>query len=129
MEKKELILCDSNIIIDVINGDLDTQQRLRKFNPERVFISVVTEMEVLVGAVNKLMLRQFKKSLKRYNIIQLDFESSLKASTLIKDYHLSHGMDIPDSLIAATALTHGLSLFTNNTKDFRFIPDLRLFQK
>ncbi len=129
MEKKELILCDSNIIIDIINGDKVTQQRLVKFEPTQVFISVITEMEVLVGAVNKVMLNQFKKNLKRYNIIQLDIESSLKASILIKDYHLSHGMDIPDSLIAATALTHGLSLFTKNIKDFKFIPNLKLIQK
>lgn len=52
MEKKELILCDSNIIIDIINGNQTIQQKLVKHDPRHVFISVVTEMEVLVGALN-----------------------------------------------------------------------------
>jgi len=127
MEKKELILCDSNIIIDIINGDQVTQQKLIKLDPNNVFISVITEMEVLIGALNKEMLTKFKKKLKRYNIIQLDRESSLKASTLIKKHHLSHGLDIPDSLIAATALTYDLSLFTNNVRDFKYISNLKLY--
>ena len=29
MEKGELILCDSNIIIDIFNGDLNTQITLK----------------------------------------------------------------------------------------------------
>lgn len=127
MEKKELILCDSNIIIDIINGNQATQQKLIKLDPNNVFISVITEMEVLIGALNKEMLTKFKKKLKRYNIIQLDRESSLKSSTLIKKYHLSHGLDIPDSLIAATALTYDLSLFTNNVRDFKYISNLKLY--
>lgn len=127
MEKKELILCDSNIIIDAINGNQDIQRELLKLDPLNVFISVITEMEVLNGAINKKMFSQFEKSLKRYNIIQVDRESSLKASTLIKKYRLSHGLDIPDSLIAATVLTHDLSLFTSNLKHFKYIPNLKLF--
>lgn len=36
-------------------------------------------------------------------------------------------MNIPDALIAATALRHALPLFTLNVKDFRFIPGLQLY--
>jgi predicted nucleic acid-binding protein len=36
------------------------------------------------------------------------------------------GLRTPDALIAATALIHGLALSTNNDKDFRRVPGLRL---
>ena len=36
------------------------------------------------------------------------------------------GMRIPDALIAATALEHGLSLVTRNSKDFEPIRGLRI---
>nr|MDQ2686882.1 PIN domain-containing protein [Armatimonadota bacterium] len=41
-------------------------------------------------------------------------------------YRLSHGLLIPDALIAATALVHDIPLLTKNQRDFRFIAGLRL---
>jgi hypothetical protein len=46
---------------------------------------------------------------------------------LMETYSLSHGLAIPDALIAATALVHDVELFTQNTRDFRFIAGLRLY--
>jgi hypothetical protein len=42
-------------------------------------------------------------------------------------YSLSHKLTIPDALIAATALTHNISLYTLNLKDFRFIQGLNIY--
>ena len=46
---------------------------------------------------------------------------------LMKIYSMSHGLLIPDALIAATAITKNLPLWTFNQKDFKFIDDLVLF--
>jgi len=43
-------------------------------------------------------------------------------------YKLSHGLDMPDSLIAATAIELDMSLFTYNKRDFRFISGIRLYE-
>ncbi len=45
----------------------------------------------------------------------------------MKSYGLSQILAVPDSLIAATALTHETPLYTLNRKDFRFIPGLQLY--
>jgi predicted nucleic acid-binding protein len=50
----------------------------------------------------------------------------MQATKLIKKYAKSHNLDIPDSLIAATALVHQTTLFTYNLKDFRYITDIEL---
>jgi predicted nucleic acid-binding protein len=47
---------------------------------------------------------------------------------LIDEYSLSHGLKIPDALIAASALALNMELFTYNLKDFSFIPDIKLYQ-
>jgi predicted nucleic acid-binding protein len=39
-----------------------------------------------------------------------------------------HGLLIPDAIIAATAISFNLKLFTYNTKDFIFIPGIRLYE-
>jgi len=44
-------------------------------------------------------------------------------------YSLSHKVSIPDMLIAATAISHDLELYTLNTKDFKFIPELNLYSE
>ena len=57
----------------------------------------------------------------------LENEISRISVDLIKKYNLSHGLAIPDSLIAATALVASIELFTFNTKDYRFIKGLKLY--
>jgi predicted nucleic acid-binding protein len=47
----------------------------------------------------------------------------------MEKYKLSHGLLIPDAIIAATAITYDLKLFTYNIKDFIFISGIRLFSK
>ena len=43
----------------------------------------------------------------------------------MRHFHKSHGIDIPDALIAATAEHHELRLATLNVKHFPMFPKLR----
>jgi len=45
---------------------------------------------------------------------------------LTAQYAKSHSLDIPNSLIAATALENRSKLFTYNTNNFRFIAGLKI---
>ncbi|HPQ55416.1 MAG TPA: hypothetical protein PK253_19345 [Spirochaetota bacterium] len=45
---------------------------------------------------------------------------------LCERYAKSHSLSIPDATIAATSITRNFTLFTYNTKDFRFIKDITL---
>lgn len=59
-------------------------------------------------------------------MLPLDEAASEEALRLLREYRLSHGLLIPDALIAATALTQGVPLISKNQRDYRFIPDLQL---
>ena len=51
---------------------------------------------------------------------------SERAMQLIDAYALSHGVQLGDALIAATALKHGLTVFTANAKHFCAIDGLHI---
>jgi len=86
-------------------------------------------MELYYGALNKRELNKIKKALSEFSILPLNEEITEIAINLIEKYSKSHGLKIPDALIASTAIYYDISLWTYNIKDFRFIEDLSLFKK
>lgn len=121
-----LYLCDSCILIDYLRGDDATHDIL---NADRKFglgMSAVTMMELIVGAFNKREIQLIKKTFADFDILELNEAVSVRAKNLIEQYSKSHGLLIPDALIAATALEYDVPLFTANVSDFRFIPGLEL---
>jgi len=127
MEKK-LVICDTNIFIHFLNNDIKTIEILKIIGIENIAMSVVTAMELLQGMGNKKELEKMKKTIKQYNII--DFNDSVSKLTFefIKSYSLSNKLQIPDAIIGATAVIYNLPLFTYNIKDFKFLPNIKLFQ-
>ena len=125
---KELILCDTNILISWFSGDSETRNRLESIGLELILIPSVTVMELLQGTRNKMESIQLRKKLRAYNIIHFNETTSKLSIELIEQFKLSHGLLIPDAIIAATAITYNLKLFTYNQKDFKFIPGLLLFE-
>lgn len=89
-------------------------------------ISTITQMELLVGCRNKTELQKTERFLQRFDVIRMDASISDLAVDLLRRYRLSHGLLIPDALIAATALVSEIPLLTKNQRDFRFIEGLRL---
>lgn len=57
-------------------------------------------------------------------ILPINESISNRATTLIEQYSLSHGLLLADALIDATAQEHGLTLFTANVKHFGAIENL-----
>ena len=57
-------------------------------------------------------------------ILPISETISSRAVQLIDRYGLSHGLQLGDALIAATALEYGLTLLTANAKHFNAIEGL-----
>jgi hypothetical protein len=125
--EKELILCDTNIFISWFKGEEKTISELKKIGLNNILVPSITIMELFQGVRNKTERTKLKNKLSSYNIIHNNDISSKIAIELIEKYNLSHGLLIPDAIIAATALTFNLRLFTYNRKDFHFITGLKLY--
>lgn len=123
-----MILVDTNVIIESLRGKKETITLLEKIGLKNIAISTITEMELYIGARDKKELNYIKKRLEKIEIIDFDKKISKKSVELIFKFSKSHTLDIPDSIIAATCLTYGITLITYNKKDFKFIPDLKLYE-
>ncbi len=122
-----LIIIDSDILIDFSRGDEIAAKWLDNTALESTLaISVITEMELMVGSRNKDHFNEIRRFLSRFQLLNISEQISERTSDLIQEYHLSHGLLIPDAIIAATALTFDASLATRNQRDFKFINELNL---
>lgn len=121
------VLCDTCILIDFVNGR--SQQITQIAKDIKLFINPVIEFELLQGARNKLELQKLESQLTMFYNLDMPPEIFQVARQLIKCYTLSHGLRLADALIVATALVYELDLLTDNVKDFRFIPELELYQE
>ena len=125
----ELLLIDTDVLIDYSRGIEKTKGILKNLESEHnLAISVVTQLELMVGCENKADFKSLQKFLSNFEIIQLSKSTSEQAVDLFKKYRLSHGVLIPDMLIASTALTLEIPLLSKNRKDFRFINKLELIE-
>ncbi len=122
-----LTIFDTDILINVGRGDTEAIDCLRDHSKTSTpAISVVTQMELIVGCRDKIELRKLKNFLKHFQVLQITSQISENAAGLLEQYRLSHGLLIPDALIAATAIETGENFITKNQKDFRFIKGLKL---
>jgi predicted nucleic acid-binding protein len=64
--------------------------------------------------------------LRRARVLPLTPAITRRATALMEDLTLSHGLQAADALIAATALEHQLRLLTGNTKHFAPVPGIRI---
>ncbi|QOI98838.1 MAG: type II toxin-antitoxin system VapC family toxin [Flammeovirgaceae bacterium] len=122
-----MILCDTNIIIELLKGNSVITNELKKIGQARIAVSSVTVAELMFWALNQSELKKIMRAIHAIQTFHVDEEISVKSLDLIMAYGLSHKLDVPDSLIAATALMKGCRLFTLNVKDFRFIKSLNLY--
>lgn len=121
------VLCDTNILIEYYKANSFILQQLKPIGANNIAISVITKAELFYGAKNKQELLMIERHLCFCHCYPLDTQISLLFAELMKTYALSHRPSIPDMLIAATAIVHDAPLYTLNVKDFRFLPDIRLY--
>ncbi len=126
MKNFKMIILDTNIIIQIFKGDEKTLKILEDLKGNEFSISVVTTMELFYGALNKRELNKIKNFLSNFKLLAINEDISILALDLIEKYSKSHGLEIPDALIAATALHYKVPLLTYNKKDFRYIENIQL---
>jgi predicted nucleic acid-binding protein len=122
-----VLLLDTDILVDVLRGDADAILFLQtKSQQFQLATSVVTQMELIVGCRNKTELQALTSFLQRFQLLKITESISDRATDLLRQFRLSHGLLIPDAVIAATALEYNVSFVSKNQRDYRFIVSLNL---
>jgi len=123
-----MILCDTNIFIEIYRGNGSIIEICKNIGQQNIAISDVSCAELLYGARNKKELKAIRNDIDSLIVMPIEASISNLSVNLVEKYTLSHKLSLPDALIAATALLHNISLYTLNTKDFKFIPKIDLFE-
>ena len=85
-------------------------------------------MELVAGCRDAAELREIQRFLRQVTSLPVSASISQAAFQLMESYSLSHGLQIPAALIAATALDNGLALYAKNVRHFQMIPGLSVLR-
>lgn len=125
MAAKKIILCDTNIFIEFFHENDRITQELDYLGFDRLAISVIAAGEIYYG-MRKREIARTKELLRKFNLYHLDKETSDLFIQFMLGYR-DNGISVPDALVAATAVSHHVELFTLNRSDFEFIKGLKLY--
>jgi predicted nucleic acid-binding protein len=112
---------DTNILIDYLNGIESARSELFQYDTRQ--ISIITFIEVLVGASDPAEEKAIRGFLSSFEVLELTSEIAAEAVLIRKNLRLK----IPDAIVYATARTQGCILVSRNTKDLKEEwPDVRV---
>jgi predicted nucleic acid-binding protein len=118
-----VILLDSNIVIYLRNPKWG-EKIFSQIEDERLATCNVVVSEVLgFKGLEKSDADHFE----RFFVTMKNFQFDDTVTKMVIQLRRRHTIQLPDAIIAATALTNDLSLCTHNLEDFDKIPDLLLF--
>ena len=120
------MIFDTDVLVWALR---DNARALRTIDDaEELFLSLVTQMELFRGARDKGELRAANEFVTDVGFRTLPLTETIgdRALVYIEEYGLKSGIDVPDALVAATAVESAQTLCTGNVKHFRAIPNLSI---
>ena len=114
------VLVDSDVLIEVSRGrDQDTLAKWEELarSEHHVLYSPVTAAELWAGArprEHEALSNLFRALL----CVPIDDETGRRAGDYLRDYRKSHGVELGNALIAATAVLNNAELWTRNRKPY-----------
>jgi predicted nucleic acid-binding protein len=123
------LLLDSSIVIDAANQQARAVAYIRESLVARFpAIHTITFAEVIVGTRNGRELFKLQRFLRPFTLEYPTIEDWPIAIDHLSRLHLSHNVDLPDCLIAATALRLAIPVATVNDRHFRLFKGLKVIR-
>jgi tRNA(fMet)-specific endonuclease VapC len=128
-------LVDSHVVIDHLADVPEASDLLSRLAADGIAISIITYMEAFQGVARsphpEEAQAKFRSLAKSILILPLSIAVAERCTRLretLRSQNKRVNSRALDLIIAATALEYDLPLGTENTGDFKDIPDLRLSQ-
>jgi predicted nucleic acid-binding protein len=118
------VLLDTCVLIDLLRHDERAKHAVFVLG-EQPCVCAVSAMELHAGAHSQKEERRIDVVMAAFRSVHVDNDVFRTAGNFLRHYRGSHGIDIPDALIAATAEHHGFKLATLNTKHFPMFKGLK----
>ncbi|HVC82759.1 MAG TPA: type II toxin-antitoxin system VapC family toxin [Chloroflexota bacterium] len=127
-------LIDTDWVIDHIQGDSTATALIASLTPDGIAISIITFLEIYEGIYTSADPKQTERLVRVFiqTVPVLPLSRTVaKRTALVRSELRRKGRSVRqrafDIVIAATALTHRLTLVTRNTADYRAIDGLNLY--
>lgn len=112
-------LIDTDILIDYLRGYTKAVKFIDTSIAELTcYISIITVAELYAGVRDGNERHILEQFLQVFEIVSLNEETAQTGGLYRRDYRKSHGVGLPDALIAATAKYVGATLVTLNKKHY-----------
>lgn len=76
---QELILCDTNILIELSKNNSEIVRELQRIGHDNIVVSSISAAEFIFGAFNKKELSRIKKALNAVDLLHVDQDISVTA--------------------------------------------------
>jgi predicted nucleic acid-binding protein len=123
-----MIVCDTDVMIDVLRGHSHAIAWLNTIPGETVALPGFVMMELIQGCRTKAEQAKVQKAFNRYPLLWPSDEACEKALKHFSSHYLSHGIGIIDALIAEVAVEAQSHLCTFNQKHYLPHPTLVTMQ-
>ena len=112
-------LIDTDIVIDHFHGHAAALEYFTEnlAAGETLAVSVITVTEVMAG-LRPGEEERTERLLQLFVVQDINETIGRQASVYLRQFRRSHGVELGDALIAATALHHGADLITRNLKHY-----------
>ena len=120
-----MLLVDTNVFVDHLRGHPPAVAFFRGLRrTDDVAFSSLCEAELLACKANAdpRVRSALLRFLHHWEKVEVSNPIALRAGDIVR----THGLAVPDAIIAATALRHRAELITRNAKDFRRVTGLRV---
>lgn len=121
------ILLDTSIIIDYLRRKNKEESAFFGLATHDLYISIITHTELYSGRSvweKKEAQNQLETILSKIKILPFTKETSKLAGKIRAIRHVN----LLDAIIAATSIINNLELVTLNVKDFKPIPNLKIYE-
>ena len=118
----ERYLIDTDVLIDHLRGEEKAVRFLKQLRPQKAFIfcSVVSKAEIYSGIMSDEE-EEVSLLFRSMNEVPVDGEVAEAAGRYRKKFYASHGLLLPDALIAASAKRAGAVLVTLNKRHYPMV--------
>ena len=118
-------ITDTNVFSRIFAGEATVKAFVETAETS---IDVTIFIECIQGSKSPSEKKTIRNYLLNFPLIMNTPQSSRIAIELIEKYSNSHGLLLPDAMIAASALENRIVLYTHNISDFRFIEGLECLE-
>ncbi|MBN1654153.1 MAG: type II toxin-antitoxin system VapC family toxin [Deltaproteobacteria bacterium] len=121
---KKAFLIDTDVMVDFFRGQRQAVELIRE-NSASVILSAMVVVELYAGYRSNQERDKIDRLVSHAKVIPVSAQLASYAGLYLKQYAKSHGIDIADAVIAATAEDQNAELKTLNVKHYPMFETLK----